>query len=96
MLYLSNLDLDLSKNIFFYHLNDKSGNIIDKRIIRAYPYLTISSSAGTEYKLLKEVKCDVKKLINSNKEYEELLNFDVSTYNCVTMQDGEDIVLQRR
>ena len=51
---LSNLDLDLSKNIFFYHLNDKSGNIIDKRIIRAYPYLTISSSAGTEYKLLKE------------------------------------------
>jgi len=93
---LSNLDLDLSKNIFFYHLNDKAGNIIDKRIIRAYPYLTISSSAGTEYKLLKEVKCDVKKLINSNKEYEELLNFDVSTFNCVTMQDGEDVILQRR
>jgi hypothetical protein len=93
---LSSLDLNLSKNIFFYHLNDKAGNIIDKRIIRAYPYLTISSSGGTEYKLLKEVPCDIKKLINSNQEYEELLNFDVSSYKCVTMQDGEDVVLQRR
>jgi len=93
---LGSLDLNLSKNIFFYHLNDKAGNIIDKRIIRAYPYLTISSSGGTEYKLLKEVECDVNKLINSNQEYKELLNFDVSLYRCVTMQDGEDVVLQRR
>ena len=93
---LSSLDLNLSKNIFFYHLNDKAGNIIDKRIIRAYPYLTISSSGGTEYKLLKEVPCDINKLIKSNNEYEELLNFDVSSYQCVTMQDGEDVVLQRR
>ena len=93
---LSSLDLNLSKSIFFYHLNDKRGNIIDKRIIRAYPYLTISSSGGTEYKLLKEVPCDINKLIKSNHEYEELLNFDISSYQCVTMQDGEDVVLQRR
>jgi len=93
---LSNLDLNLSKSIFFYHLNDKGGNIIDKRLIRAYPYLTISSSGPTEYKLLKEVPCDINKLIKSNHEYKELLNFDVSSYQCVTMQDGEDVVLQRR
>jgi len=93
---LSSLDLNLSKSIFFYHVNDKGGNIIDKRIIRAYPYLTISSSGGTEYKLLKEVPCDINKLIKSNYEYEELLNFDVSSYQCVTMQDGEDVILQRR
>ena len=93
---LSNLDLNLSKNIFFYQVTGKAGTIIDKRVIRSYPYLTTSSSEGTEYKLLKEVPCDIKKLINSNQEYEELINFDVSLYTCVTMQDEEDVVLQRR
>ena len=93
---LSSLDLNLSKSIFFYHLIDKVGDVVDNRILRTYPYLTISSSGGTEYILLKEVPCDVKKLINSNQEYEELLNFDVSSYTCVTMQNGEDVVLQRR
>ena len=93
---LSNLDLNLSKNIFFYQVTGKAGTIIDKRVIRAFPYLTTSSSEGTEYKLLKEVPCDIKKLINSNQEYEELINFDVSLYTCVTMQDEEDVVLQRR
>ena len=74
---LSSLDLNLSKSIFFYHLNDKRGNIIDKRIIRAYPYLTISSSGGTEYKLLKEVPCDINKLIKSNHEILILLHINV-------------------
>ena len=93
---LNSLDLNLSKNIFFYHLNDKAGNKIDKRIIRTYPYLTISTSSGLEYKLLKESQCDINKLVNSHEEYRELLNFDISSYECVTLQDGEDVVLQRR
>ena len=34
----NNLDLDLSKNIFFYRVQDKSGKKIDKNIISSYPY----------------------------------------------------------
>ena len=93
---LNNLDLDLSTNIFFYSINDKYGHKIDKRIIRSYPYLTISTSGGTEYYLLKENPCDVNKLINEDYEYKELLNFNISGYECVTLQNGEDVILQRR
>ena len=93
---LNNLDLDLSTNIFFYSLNDKSGNLIDKRIIRSYPYLTVSTSEGTKYTLLKEVSCDINKLIQANSEYKDLLNFDISNYHCLTFQNGDDVVLQRR
>lgn len=93
---MNNLDLDLSKNIFFYRVNDKGGKKIDKNIISSYPYLTISTSEGTEYKLLKEIPCDVNKLIKADEEYKDLLNFDVSTYECVTFQDDEDVVMQRR
>ena len=32
---LDHIDLDLSTNIFFYILNDKSGKLIDKKIIRS-------------------------------------------------------------
>jgi hypothetical protein len=92
----NNLDLDLSKNIFFYRVNDKSGKKIDKNIIRSYPYLTISTSEGTEYKLLKEIPCDINKLIKADKEYKELLNFDVSSYECVTFQNDENVIIQRR
>ena len=93
---LNNLDLDLSTNIFFYSLNDKSGNLIDKRIIRSYPYLTVSTSDGTKYTLLKEVSCDINKLIQANSEYKDLLNFDISNYHCLTFQNGNDVILQRR
>lgn len=93
---MNNLDLDLSKNIFFYRVNDKAGKKIDKNIIRSYPYLTISTSEGTEYKLLKEIPCDVNKLIKADEEYKDLLNFDISTYECVTFQDDEDVIMQRR
>ena len=89
---LNNLDLDLSTNIFFYSLNDKSGNLIDKRIIRSYPYLTVSTSDGTKYTLLKEVSCDINKLIQANSEYKDLLNFDISNYHCLTFQNGDDVI----
>ena len=93
---LNNLDLDLSTNIFFYSISDKSGHKIDKRIIRSYPYLTTSTSEGTEYSLLKEIPCDVNKLIKADSDYKELLNFNISGYECVTLQNGEDVILQRR
>ena len=92
----NNLDLDLTKNIFFYRVQDKSGKKIDKNIISSYPYLTISTSDGTEYKLLKETSCDINKLIKANKEYKDLLNFDISSYDCVTFQNDEDVIIQRR
>lgn len=90
------IDLNLSKNIFFYHLNNKSGQIVDKRLIRTYPYLTISTSSETKYELLKETNCDINKLIQSNKEYKNLLDFDISQFNCITFQNNSDAVMQRR
>ena len=93
---LDHIDLDLSTNIFFYILNDKSGKLIDKKIIRSYPYLTESTSEGTKYTLLKEVSCDIDKLVKTNSEYKELINFDISSYNCLTFQNGEDVILKRR
>lgn len=93
---LNNLDLDLSTNIFFYSINDKSGHKIDKRIIRGYPYLTTSTSEGTDYTFLKEIPCDINKLIKANSEYKDLLNFNISGYECVTLQNDEDVILQRR
>ena len=93
---LVNLDLNLSKNIFFYRLNGKKSEIIDPRIIKTYPYLTISTSEGTKYELLKESNCDINKLISADLEYKNLLNFDISTYKCVTFQNNSDTILQRR
>ena len=93
---LDNLDFNLSKNIFFYRLNDKGGKNIDERIINSYPYLTISTSEGTKYILLKKIQCNVDKLIKENDEYKNLINFDVSTYNCLTYDNGDDVILQRR
>jgi len=90
------IELNLSKNIFFYHLNNKSGQIVDKRLIRTYPYLTISTSSETKYELLKETNCDINKLIQSNKEYKNLLDFDISQFNCITFQNNSDAVMQRR
>ena len=66
---LGNLDLNLSKNIFFYRLNNKSGQKIDQRLVKTYPYLTTSTSEGTKYELLKEFACDINKLIEGDSEY---------------------------
>ena len=93
---LVNLDLNLSKNIFFYRLNGKKSQIIDPRIIKTYPYLTISTSEGTKYELLKESNCDINKLISSDLEYKNLLNFDISSYKCITFQNNSDTTLERR
>ena len=93
---LDKLDFNLSKNIFFYRLNAKGGKIIDSKYIKTYPYLTTSTSEGTKYELLKETNCDVNKLINEDLEYKDLLNFDISSYKCVTFQNDSDTVLQRR
>ena len=93
---LDNLDLNLSKNIFFYRLNGKGSKIIDSKYIRTYPYLTISTSEGTKYELLKELKCDVNKLIKADLEYKNLLNFDISSYKCISFQNDSDTLLQRR
>ena len=93
---LDKLDFNLSKNIFFFRLNAKGGKIIDSKYIKTYPYLTTSTSEGTKYELLKETNCDVNKLINGDLEYKDLLNFDISSYKCVTFQNDSDTVLQRR
>ena len=91
-----NLDLNLSKNIFFYRLNNKKGEKIDPRLIKTFPYLTTSTSEGTKYVLLKESVCDINKLIKADSEYKNLLNFDISSYDCITYQNNEDVILQRR
>ena len=93
---LGNLDLNLSKNIFFYRLNNKKGEKIDPRLIKTFPYLTTSTSEGTKYELLKESMCDINKLIKADSEYKNLLNFDISSYDCITYQNDEDVILQRR
>ena len=49
--YINNIDLNLSQRIFFYSLNKKNGQIVDKRLIRTYPYITISTYMGTIYEL---------------------------------------------
>jgi hypothetical protein len=63
---LNNIDLNLSKIIFFYQINSKNGESVDKRLLRTYPYLTIATSTGTKYELLKEIKCDLDKLVKAN------------------------------
>ena len=93
---LDDLNLDLSKNIFFYRLNGKSSSIINPRYIKTYPYLTISTSQGTKYELLKEAYCDINKLIKSDEEYKNLINFNISSYKCVTFQNDSDAILERK
>ena len=93
---LDDLSLDLSKNIFFYRLNGKSSSIINPRYIKTYPYLTISTSEGTKYELLKEAYCDINKLIKSDEEYKNLINFNISSYKCVTFQNDSDVILERK
>ena len=90
---LNNIDLNLSKIIFFYQLNSKNGESIDKRLLRTYPYLTIATSTGTKYELLKEIKCDLDNLVKTNQEYKTLLNFDISGFNCVTFQNNSDAIM---
>ena len=92
---LNNIDLNLSKNIFFYRINSKNGESVDKRLLRTYPYLTIETSTGTQYELLKEIKCDLDKLVKTNQQYKTLLNFDISGFNCVTFQNNSDAILLR-
>ena len=93
---LNNIDLNLSKNIFFYRINSKNGESVDKRLLRTYPYLTIDTSTGTKYELLKEIKCDLDKLVKTNQQYKTLLNFDISGFNCVTFRNNSDAILSRR
>ena len=93
---INNIDLNLSQRIFFYSLNNKNGQIVDKRLIRTYPYLTISTSKGTKYELLKEINCDINKFVKINNEYKNLINFDISEYNCVTYQNDSDVIMQIR
>ena len=93
---LNDLNLDLSTNIFFYRLNGKSSSIIDSRYIKTYPYLTISTSEGTKYELLKESYCDINKLIKADLEYKNLINFNISSYKCVTFQNNSDAILERK
>ena len=93
---LNNIDLNLSKIIFFYRINSKNGESVDKRLLRTYPYLTIDTSTGTKYELLKEIKCDLDKLVKTNQQYKTLLNFDISGFNCVTFRNNSDAILSRR
>ena len=91
---LNSLDLNLSKKLFFYYLNDKDGQKIDKRYIRTYPFLTTVSASGTQYELLKEVKCDITELIHSDLEYKYLLDFDISEYNCIKTYNDSDAIIR--
>lgn len=93
---INNIDLNLSQRIFFYSLNNKNGQIVDKRLIRTYPYLTIITSMETKYELLKEINCDINKLVKINSEYKNLINFDISKYNCVAYQNDTDAIMQIR
>ena len=93
---INNIDLNLSKNIFFYRLDGKGSIIINPRYLKTYPYLTISTSEGTKYELLKESNCDINKLIEADLEYRDLINFNISSYKCVTFKNGSDVILQRR
>ena len=93
---LDDLSFDLSKNIFFYRLSGKSSSIINPRYIKTYPYLTISTSEGTKYELLKETYCDINKLIEADAEYKNLINFNISSYKCVTFQNDSDAILERK
>jgi hypothetical protein len=93
---MNNIDLNLSQRIFFYSLNNKNGRIVDKRLIRTYPYLILSTSIGKKYELLKEINCDINKFVKINNEYKNLINFDISEYNCVTYQNDSDVIMQIR
>ena len=93
---INNIDLNLSQRIFFYSLNNKNGQIIDKRLIRTYPYLTIKTSRRIRYELLKEINCDINKMVKINREYKNLIKFDISEYNCITYQNDTDAIIQIR
>ena len=93
---MNNLYINFSKNIFFYQLNDENRQIIDKRYIRIYPYLTTSTPFETKYELLKEVKCDINELIETDVEYNNILQFDISKYNCIKTINNSDAIIQSK
>lgn len=93
---IDNIDVNLSKNVFFYFLSDKKGKKIDPRILKIYPYLTVSTSNETKNELLKEQSCDVNKLISADSEYNDLINFDISSYYSITHNNNKDIILENR
>jgi hypothetical protein len=90
------LNINLSKSIFFYSLIGKNGEKIDPRILKIYPYLAISTSNETKYELLKEQSCDINKLIEADSEYNNLIKFDISSYDCINYNNDKDIILENK
>ena len=93
---MDNLYINLSKNIFFYQLNDEKNQKIDKRYLRTYPYLTTLTPSGIKYELLKEVKCNINEFIETDLQYDKMLQFDISKYNCIKSINDSDAVIQRK
>ena len=84
--------VNLTKRIFFYQVADYTGVLVDPRLVETVPTLWYIDSENTIVEVLEEEQCDLKKNI-PGEEYENLINFDISNYKCVSRKGGEDLEL---
>lgn len=81
--------VNISQKIFFYKLQTSDSVEVDPRLLEAIPTLWISNSTATTVEYLQGESCS--KTSFTDEKYKNLIKFDVSTFKCMTRENGENI-----
>ena len=84
--------MNLSHTIFFYKLMEANGSLVDPHIVTVVPTLWILDDAETKVEILNQNSCE--KNINYPENKKDLLNFDLTNFQCLSRTNGKDIYLE--
>ena len=84
--------MNLSHTIFFYKLMEANGSLVDPHIVTVVPTLWILDDAETKVEILNQNSCE-KNINYPENKYKDLLNFDLTNFQCLSRTNGKDIYL---
>ena len=85
--------MNLSHTIFFYKLMEANGSLVDPHIVTVVPTLWILDDAETKVEILNQNSCE-KNINYPENKYKDLLNFDLTNFQCLSRTNGKDIYLE--
>lgn len=85
--------MDITHNIFFYQIINEEGLLVVPRLIESVPTLWTINSEESEVELLKETQCN-NEINGMDQEHNSLINFDISSYKCLTKKDSSKVELE--
>ena len=72
---------------------EANGSLVDPNIVTVVPTLWILDDAETKVEILNQNSCE-KNINYPENKYKDLLNFDLTNFQCLSRTNGKDIYLE--